>query len=122
MLDKKMKYILNHLSTKEKENGYYFSSTKDLIIPSIGLHDEYLVNQAIDKLIDYGFVIYGDADSDFLYANRNEIRLVHDGRNYKEHRCLAKKNFIIKSIVVPIGISILTSVITYFVMRALAQC
>ena len=122
MLDRKMKYILKHLSTKEKENGYFFLSTKDLINPSIGLSDKYLVNQAIDRLMDYGFVTYGDADSDFLYANRNEIRLVHDGRNYIEHRCLARKNFLIKSVAVPIGISILTSVITYFVMRALAQC
>lgn len=110
ILDKKSKKVLSVINKFCKTNKV-FDSTNDLMacLPKKYSIDE--VEEILYSLKSYDLVTYFSADSTQL-----AIESTHDGRTYNE---LARKDllmYLIKSVFIPVLVSIFTTLITTYLI------
>lgn len=106
LLDRKSKKMLKAIKKLNKQ-GIDSPHNDDLqkILP----YDSETLVEIAEFLQDYEYVSYFNADC-VVY----EISLTYKGKNYNEFNRIAFKEFLFKSIFVPIGVSFLTTVLISF--------
>ena len=103
MLDKKSKQVLKALN-KAKDNKDYVSSSKDLLDYLPKNFSNYQADKTLWYLESKGYIDCYNSDNSI-----NCIYVKYEAQNYREFNFIKTKEFLFKSIAVPIVVTILTS-------------
>ncbi len=105
-LTKNMKKVLKTLNSTEPDalNGFYFVNT---IYEDTGLSLLDFISVTND-LEQNGYITFYDKDKLCFRVNEK-------GRSYKEVSLIELRNFLFKSVIIPIAVSAITSLVTIFI-------
>lgn len=110
MLPKTAKKILLHLI----ENNFNFNGT-DEIVKKLNLQKQAVIDNLL-YLHNEDYINCIDSDEDIL-----RVYPLHKGLYYHEVRAAERKAFIYRSIITPIAISVITTILTMFCTKILAK-
>ena len=108
MLDNLSKKILKYMQSAPHPSETYYDFNDDLngIAEAIS-SDKESVRAAVRFLNDKGYIKYGCTQKGQIY----NFYLDHEGLRYSEFTWIARKEFLMKSILTPILVTILTNLV-----------
>lgn len=115
MLDRKSRQVLHAIS--KANNGSDTIHGSELLLPYLPKkYTVEMVDRVLWHLQDECYVECTGADDTVCY-----VFVKYEGQNYKEFNWLKFKEALLKSILLPIGISALTSIITIVLTNLLSE-
>jgi len=112
MLDKKSIQVLKALN-KAKNDLNYVCNSEELLKYLTQDFNKQILSDVLYYLKERGYIT-------FIATNPiSDICVGYEAQNYNEFSWLEVKNFLIKSILIPIGVSALTSLITLWISHSL---
>ncbi len=106
-MDKSSKVLLNHLIQQGGCEKMFFFNELDVLSSQLNLPTED-VRANIRYLHDNGYIDYQKTKTGHTLT----FSLSHKGLKYKDFKIEAIKDFLLKSVVVPIFVSIITALVT----------